>query len=113
MVEDSSLETINVMDIPSMMNAARKIPDINEPPLEMPAVKNISIIVISMGKRPLQGTKLLVKMAISLSRGDSIILHPVMPHALQPNPIHMVRACLPWAPHLLKALSKLNATRGR
>ena len=52
-------------------------------------------IAISVGNRPLQGTKLLVNMAINLSRGESIILQPIIPAALQPNPIHIVRHCLP------------------
>lgn len=37
----------------------------------------------------LQGTKLFVKIAIILSRGEFIILHPTTPAALQPNPMHM------------------------
>ena len=35
-------------------------------------------------------------------KGESIILHEMTPAALQPNPIHIVRDCLPWAPALLK-----------
>ena len=76
-------------------------------------VKNIVIIAISVGNRPLHGTKLFVKIAISLSLGESIILHPITPQALHPNPIHMVRDCLPWAHAFLKYLSMLNATLGR
>jgi len=41
------------------------------------------------------GYKLLVIVAISLSRGESIIRHPMTPAALQPKPMHMVRDCLP------------------
>ena len=37
----------------------------------------------------LQGTKLLVSIAINLSLGESIILAPTTPAALQPNPMHM------------------------
>src|SRR5690554_6093765 len=51
-----------------------------------------------VGKRPLQGTKLLVRIAISLSRAESIIRQEVTPTALQPKPIHIVRDCFPWAP---------------
>lgn len=51
-----------------------------------------------MGQRPLQGTKLLVRMASIRSRGDSIIRVDIMAAALQPNPIAMVRDCLPCAP---------------
>ena len=61
----------------------------------------------------LQGTKLLVKIAINFSRGESIILAPTTPAALQPNPIHIVSACLPHAPQHLKHLSRLNAILGK
>lgn len=47
---------------------------------------NIIDTVIKNGNLPLQGTKLLVKIAINFSRGESIILHPITPAALQPNP---------------------------
>ena len=57
--------------------------------------KNIVIILISVGKRPLQGTKVLVIIAIRRSRGLSIIRAPLTPTALQPNPIHIVSACFP------------------
>ena len=57
----------------------------------------MEITAVNMGNLPLQGTKLLVSMAISLSLGDSIILHPMTPAALQPKPMHMVSACLPCA----------------
>ena len=54
-------------------------------PKVLPAI-NIEAIVIRNGKRPLQGTKLLVSIAINLSLGESIILVPTTPAALQPNP---------------------------
>lgn len=54
-------------------------------PKVLPAI-NIDEIVIKNGKRPLQGTKLLVSVAINLSLGESIILVPTTPAALQPNP---------------------------
>ena len=66
-----------------------------------------------VGKRPLQGTKALVRMAMSRSRGLSMIRQPVTPQALHPNPMHMVRLWRPWAPAPRKAWSRLNATRGR
>ena len=47
--------------------------------------------------------KLLVIIAINLSRGESIIRHPTIPAALHPNPIHIVKACLPQALHFLNA----------
>ena len=56
---------------------------------------NIEIIVISMGNLPLHGVKLFVSMAINLSLGESIILHPVTAQALQPKPIAIVSDCLP------------------
>lgn len=68
--------------------------------------KNMVINAINVGKRPLQGVKLFVNIAISLSRGESIILQPIIPAALHPKPMHVVRACLPHAPAFLKAQSK-------
>ena len=44
-----------------------------------------------VGNLPLQGIKLLVRMAISRSRGESIIRQPVTPAALQPKPMHMAQ----------------------
>ncbi len=41
--------------------------------------KNSRIKVIKRGRRPLQGTKLFVIMAISRSLGESIIRQPVIP----------------------------------
>ena len=61
----------------------------------------------------MQGTKLLVKIAISLSRGELIILHPTTPAALQPNPMHMVIICFPVQQHFLKKPSILNAILGK
>ncbi|GKX27881.1 hypothetical protein SH1V18_03610 [Vallitalea longa] len=57
--------------------------------LPLNPVMNIVASAIRVGKRPLQGTKLLVIIAISLSRGESIILQDVMAAALHPKPIHM------------------------
>ena len=52
------------------------------------------------GNRPLQGIKLLVKVAIKRSRGESMILHPTTPAALQPSPMHIESACFPQVLHL-------------
>ncbi len=41
------------------------------------------------GNLPLQGTKLLVIMAIRRSLGESMIRQPTMPAALHPKPMHM------------------------
>ncbi len=57
--------------------------------------KNADAMAIIVGNLPLQGTKLLVIIAISLSLGESIILHPIIPAALQPNPMHIERHCFP------------------
>ena len=40
--------------------------------------------------RPLHGTKLLVSMAMSRSRGESMMRHPTTPAALQPKPMHIL-----------------------
>ena len=75
--------------------------------------KNIEINAIIVGNLPLHGTKLFVKIATNLSRGESIILHPVIPTALHPNPMHIVKACFPQAQHFWKQRSKLKAIRGK
>ena len=58
-------------------------------------MKNIVEIAIKVGNRPLQGTNVFVSIAINLSLGESIILHPITPQALHPKPIHIVKHCLP------------------
>ena len=65
--------------------------------------KNIVIMAMRVGNRPLQGTKLLVMMAMSRSRGESMIRQPTIPAALQPNPMAIVSACLPQALAFWKA----------
>ena len=69
--------------------------------------------MINVGKRPLHGTKLFVRIATSRSRGESMIRVAITPAALQPNPIAIVSACLPWAPARRNRKSRLKATRGR
>ncbi len=66
-----------------------------------------------MGQRPLQREKLLVMIAINLSRGLSMTRVATTPAALHPKPMHIVRACFPWAPTLRNMPSRLKATRGR
>jgi hypothetical protein len=56
-----------------------------------PVTKNMEIRAISVGRRPLQGMKALVRMAISRSRGLWMIRQPMTPQALQPRAMHMVR----------------------
>ncbi len=71
------------------------------------------VIRMRVGQRPLHGTKLLVRMAISRSRGELMLLQEMTPVALQPKPIHIVMACFPCAPDHLKNRSILNATLAR
>ena len=89
----------NIFDITSVKNIPNIITTITAnvdnidaknpfPPANAPAI-NIVAIVIKNGNLPLHGTKLFVNIAIILSLGESIILHPVTPQALQPNPMHM------------------------
>ena len=68
---------------------------------------------ICVGQRPLQSEKLFVMIAIRRSRGLSMIRVETTAAALQPQPIAIVRACLPWAPTRWNMRSRLNATRGR
>ena len=63
------------------------------------APTKIVAIRICVGQRPLQSEKLFVMMAINRSRGLSITRAATTPAALQPNPMHIVKACLPCAPH--------------
>lgn len=51
---------------------------------------NTVAIVIKNGNLPLHGTKAFVSIAINFSLGESIILAPTTPAALQPNPMHIV-----------------------
>lgn len=48
--------------------------------------RNILDIAIKVGNLPLHGTKLLVKIAIRRSLGDSIILQDIIPAALHQTP---------------------------
>ena len=84
------------------------------PPKKPEAVtKNIDINAIIAGNLPLQGTRLFVIIPRSLSLGESMIRQPITPAALQPKPIHIVRACFPQLLHLLKGLSRLKAILGK
>ena len=102
-VLESSFETTNVITTPKTITAKRinvEVILLKNPVAE--PTKNIEIIAISVGNLPLQGTRLFVIIAISLSLGDSIILQPTTPAALQPNPIHIVNACFPQVFAFLK-----------
>ena len=107
-VFDKNFVATKVIIIPKIIIRLSMTADISEEKTpDFNPIKNIVKIEISAGNLPLQGTKLLVKIAISRSRGESIILHPTTPAALHPNPIHIVRACFPQALHLLKGASRL------
>lgn len=113
-VFESSFDTPKVAKIPRNTTAVRITADITElPKPTVVPMKNRVISVIIAGYLPLQGAKVLVIIAIRRSFGESIILVPVTPAALQPKPIHIVRAHFPQEPHFLKVLSRLYAIRGR
>ena len=65
---------------------------------------------ICVGHRPLQRAKLFVRIAISRSRGLSMIRVAITPAALHPKPIIMLSDCFPWAPALRNRLSRLNTS---
>ena len=116
-VAERSREAKKVMATPKRITqvsktASSRACNIRESEGKAVAKKIVSTARI-VGKRPLQGTKLLVRIAISRSLGESIILHPVTPTALQPKPMSMVSACLPQALHLEKQQSMLKAILGR
>lgn len=56
-----------------------------------------AICPFSDGGISVAGHEVVVRMAMSRSRGESMIRQPTTPAALQPKPMHMVRACLPQA----------------
>ena len=110
----------NIFDINSVSRMPSKTTSITTKaatnPEKIPAIEpemNIVATVIKNGNLPLQGTKQFVRIAINFSRGEFIILVPTTAAALQPNPMHMVSACLPEVQAHLKHLSKLNAIRGK
>src|SRR5690606_41410372 len=77
------------------------------------AATNTVVNIIRVGNRPLQGTKLLVRIAIRRSRGESITRVEITPAALHPKPIAIDSACLPCAPAFLNIQSRLKATLGK
>lgn len=112
-VFDKMPDTKKVASIPVATKPVSMRVESMLPPEPVPEIKNIVIREIRVGKRPLQGTKVFVRIAIRRSLLESIILAPVTPTALQPKPIHIVRACFPQAEHFLKHLSRLKAILGR
>ena len=105
-VFESSFVTIKVAKIPVRIIRVSKIAEKREEYV-LSKMKNIVNTDINIGNLPLQGTKLFVSMAKSRSLGESMILQPTTPAALQPKPIHMVNDCFPQAQHFLKGLSRL------
>ena len=91
MVLVNAFDTRNVAAIPNriMPVSSMAAPAEFHSPTEVP-IKNMVIIDISVGNLPLHGTKLLVMIAMSRSRCESMIRQPGTPAALQPNPMHMV-----------------------
>ena len=113
-VLDSIFETNNVNKIPNKTTSITTTAATN--PENIPAIEpeiNIVATVIKNGNLPLQGTKQFVSIAINFSLGEFIILVPTTAAALQPNPIHIVSACLPEVHAHLKHLSKLKAILGK
>ena len=113
-VRESAQETISVKNTPTSTTPTTVPAAANEATAggTDAATKTVASMM-SVGNRPLQGTKLLVRIAISRSRGESMILVEMIPAALQPNPMAMESDCLPCAPARRKSQSRLNATRGR
>ena len=108
-VFDKINDIMKVMIIPHMTIIVRRMAlSIDELPTE-----NIDKSIIIVGKRPLHGTKTFVRIAIKRSRGESMILAPLTPTALHPNPIAIVSDCLPQALHFLNVLSRVNDTLGK
>ena len=95
-VLDKIQDARKVIPILSKIAPVRSRAEIRVEPAVTPvAAKNMEIRAIRVGNRPLQGTRLLVKIAIRRSLGESIMRQPVTPAALQPKPMHKVRACFP------------------
>ena len=93
---DKILETIKVIMIPRIIiNIKKKAFNKDEVKVLVSGIKNMEIRAIRRGNRPLQGITALVIMAIKRSFLVSMIRQPVTPTALQPKPIHIVKACFP------------------
>jgi hypothetical protein len=113
-VADSSQDEKNIAPTPSSVTPTTALAEAR--PASGAGTTAPTKIVASriwVGQRPLQSEKLLVMMATRRSRGLSITRVATTPAALQPNPMHMVSACLPCAPTRRNSESRLNATLGR
>ena len=93
--EPCSFDISRVTIIPSSMKPVRTAPAASVRTGEAAGMKKIRIMAIRVGNLPLQGTKLLVSMAMRRSLGDSMIRQPVTPQALHPKPMHIVSDCFP------------------
>ena len=93
----------SVKNIPSNITSSTVNVDTKEDsiPVKYEPIKIVAT-QIKNGNLPLHGTNAFVSIASNLSRGESIILQPTTPAALQPNPIHIVNACFPVLQALLK-----------
>ena len=77
-VFDSRADTIKVAIIPTKVMMASIAAATREDVAGYNPAKKIVAISIMVGHRPLQGTKLLVRMAISRSRGELMLLQEIM-----------------------------------
>ena len=111
-VTERSLVTASVMSTARTRNPVSMSAETAPPPDPAHAAAS-EASTASEGRRPLQGMNELVSTPISLSRGESIILHPIAPAALQPKPMQQVSACLPQEPQARNGASISNAIRGR
>lgn len=88
------IANVNIMPI-STTTITASVETTDASPLDNSPAKNIIAIVIKNGNLPLHGTNAFVIIDINFSLGESIILQPITPAALQPNPMHIVSACFP------------------
>ena len=95
-VIDKIFDVKRVIKSPKIISIDKYIAQIKlfKTEFELNPTKNIVMSAISVGKRPLHGVKLLVNIAIILSRGESMILQPTTPAALHPKPIHVINTIL-------------------
>ena len=108
MVRDSSQEARKVAAMPKRMTpVSRRAARALEEKAPAAPVKNRVMRVRITGKRPLHGTKLLVRMAMRRSLGESMMRQPVTPAALQPKPMQRVSPCFPQEWQHWKAWSRL------
>ncbi len=85
MVFERIREIRKVIRTEKMRTPKRTAPDKNAEP---PAI-NAPITAMRPPNLPLQGMKVLVRMAMSFSRFEAMIAEPVTPTQLQPSPMHM------------------------